>query len=117
MSDDKRKQLLNALLNLEPGIEETYSALANMAWDCPMELVTLRAQHVASVLGRFIDGKIDSECVERWANAIESREDVAFDSAQEESLRHILFELANPELSQPLSRQTATEFLEALNRR
>ena len=117
MSDERRKQLLNALLNLEPGIEETYSALANMAWDCPTELVTLRTQHVASVLGRFIDGRIDGEYVERWANAIEAREDVAFDSAQEESLRHILFVLANPELSQPLSIQSATEFLEGLNRR
>ncbi len=115
MSDERRRRILSALLEVGPDIEGVYAELATLPWDCPAPLVTLRTQHVTSVLRRFLDGILDAVSIERWANAIESREDIAFDSAREESLRNIVFALANPELSGQLTEQAAREYINTLS--
>lgn len=115
MSDERRRQILSSLVEVGPDIEAVYAELVTLPWDSPAPLVTLRARHVASVLRRFLNGELDEVSVERWANAIESREDLAFDSANEESLRNIVFTLANPELSDQLTEQAAREYINTLS--
>jgi hypothetical protein len=41
----------------------------------------------------YSDGKISSQELEDWANLIESRDDIGFDSKK---LQDIIFKLANP---------------------
>jgi hypothetical protein len=63
----------------------------------------LQTEHLISVLTRYEDGALTAQQVSDWANAVESRDDVAFDRDCEACLKYVLFQLANPGISEPLS--------------
>ncbi len=115
MSDTRRHHLLCALLQHDPDVAAVYVELASLPWDCPDPLVTLGPRHVAAVLGRFLTGELSAESVERWANAIESREDIRVDSLHEDALRRVIFDLANPELAGALGIDSAHALLRTLH--
>ena len=108
-----RKSHLEELLYFSRPVADVVSALSVFGWDSDQGLVTLEAAHISAVLNRFLAGEISASDVETWANAIECREDIDF--AQESPVAEALGELANPLLSRPLSRQSATELVAALH--
>lgn len=63
----------------------------------------------------FRGQKRSTESVERWANAIESREDIRVDSLYEDALRRVIFDLANPELAGALGTDSAHALLRTLH--
>lgn len=63
----------------------------------------------------FRGQKLSAESVERWANAIESREDIRVDSLHEDALRRVIFDLANPELAGALGTDSAHALLRTLH--
>lgn len=72
-----------------------------------MRLVTLLTADLRAVLERYANGELSDRDVENWANLVEGREDIQV----EENDKEVLFELANPELTQQLSRARALEIL------
>jgi hypothetical protein len=48
------------------------------------------------MLERFLSGDLTSGDLERWANAIEGREDIGLDADAADALKEVIFELANP---------------------
>ena len=105
-----RKQLLEALLVSETPADSLLSALAEFGWDCEEELVLLRCDHVAAMLRQFLSGEISDLNISDWADAVEGRDDIGFDDGDEDILTDVIYELANPELTRPLSPETAAEW-------
>lgn len=105
-----RTSWLEDLVKLNVPISTIEAALKNMEWDSDVALVTLRVADVRSVLDRYASGELSDQDIERWANLIEGREDIEL----EESAKEPLFELANPELTQHLSKARAFDLLSKL---
>lgn len=110
----ERKKALEALLAFEQSLELHRTALAAFSWDADTELAFLLPSHIANVLNRFVAGRMAATEVEAWANAIEGRDDIGFESASEQLLRELLHELANPLLTQSLTRERAVELLKRI---
>lgn len=105
--DIDRKSLLQDLVKLNAPISRIAVTLENVEWDSDVRLVTLRASDLKAVLERYASGELSNQDIERWANLIEGREDVEV----EESVKETLFELANPELTEHLSKARALNLL------
>lgn len=99
----RREALRDLVLFVSP-IASVQRSLRDFARDSD-ELSMLEKQHVLSVLKRFEDGEIAAADVEAWANVIELRDDVGYD--RETAVWDVLYELANPTLTEILSRERA----------
>ncbi len=62
------------------------------------------------MLRRFLSGEISDRNVSDWADAVEARDDIGFNEEDEDILTDVIYELANPELTRPLSPETAAEW-------
>jgi len=110
-----RKKALEALLAFEQP-DEFNAALTAFPWDSDAELVFLSAGHLKNVLSRFATGRASATEVEKWANAVEGRDDIGFERADMQRLRELVHELANPILTQPLTRERAVKLLTNISR-
>jgi hypothetical protein len=110
---DSRESLLKALLWFTRPIPDIARDLSAYGWDAPSPLVVLDAVHISSVLSRFMAGELSSMQVDDWANCIEGRDDVGYDPSSAVGLA--LHELANPLLTCPLTRQSATTLVATLS--
>jgi len=104
-------QLLNSLLKLDRPLTEILAPLNALGWDNPQTFVTLKPQHITQILQSYLNHQITELEIENWANAIESREDIA---TENERLEQIIFDLANPLLTTPLTPQLAYHYLTQL---
>lgn len=109
-----RIELLNSLLEFNKSLSKILPALNSFSWDSEQTLVILQRQHLANILQRYLNGKLSAADVENWANAIECREDIVEQGEFEEILDRVIFDLANPLLSRPLSPDSAQEYLTLL---
>jgi tRNA(His) 5'-end guanylyltransferase len=96
-----RTSALESLLSLDASLVEAQAALSAFPWDSDKELVSLESRHLVSALTRYVNDELNERQIEEWANAIECREDIAFDAS---TARECLHELANPLLEQPLTK-------------
>ena len=85
--------------------------LNSFNWDSDSELVILEKHHIANVLQRYLDSELSESDVENWANALESRKDIGYETNLAETLDEAIFELANSVLTRPLSKDSAKEWL------
>ena len=99
------------LVELHLPVSESLQRLAKFPWESEHPLIIVTRFDLARVLRGFLDGTLESGDCEEWANAIESREDLGFDAATEETLKDVVFELANPLLTGPLTPVVAAELL------
>lgn len=108
MSDTEQSELrrtaLQDLVLLTSPLATSLHALTELARDSS-EVWTIEKQHVLSILSRFERNDIASNDVEAWANAIETRNDIDYD--RESAVWDVLYELANPTLTEPLTRERA----------
>ena len=113
MSNHKinRLNLVKNLVEFSEPLQNIVAQLATMNWDYDGECITLTRRHVASVLKQYIQGRFSEDDIEFWANQIEGREDIVFEINHEEKIEEILYHLANPLLTQPLSHTQAKIFL------
>ena len=110
-SDAKRIESLNALLSRTITIDSAIELLSREPWDSDLPLVTVSVSHIESELRRFLDGELNAQDVEHWANVFEARDDVAF---ADHIVEEIVFELANPTLDGPLTASSAELKIERL---
>ena len=109
---DTRASHLAELLYFSRPVAEVARDLSAFGWDSDEDLITLEPVHAFSVLSRFLAGELSVTDVEEWANAIECREDIGLD--QEGLMESVVFELANPLITRPLTRQSATDLVSKL---
>jgi hypothetical protein len=111
MREQERVALLKALLSMDGSVSEVLGQLAEFPWDSEEELVQLERRHVREVLRKYLEGRVTSDEVENWAEALESRDDVGF---AEPIVQDVMWTLANPELAEPLSTEVTKDVLERL---
>ena len=110
---DSRESVLKALLSFTRPVPDIARELSAYGWDAPSPLVVLEAAHISSTLKRFIAGELSSAQVDDWANCIEGRDDIEYDPSS--AVGMALHELANPLLTCPLTRQSATTLVATLS--
>jgi hypothetical protein len=103
-----RTDTLKALVKISMPIPEAISRLAEFAWDSESELVLLSPEDFCHVLSLFKQSTLSASEVEGWANALECRDDIGCSTSQ---LHELLYELANPMLTVPLSVERADFWL------
>lgn len=111
-----RKELLESLLQFERPLADLRDQLSQFEWDGPEDIVELRSVHACAVLDRFLTGSVTENQVEDWANLIEGREDIGYESREEKVLREAIHFLANPALEGKLDEHSATKWLDSLRK-
>lgn len=76
--------------------------------------MTLTPDHVIRMLERFLSGELTSGDLERWANAIEGRDDIGLDTDAADALKDVIFELANPTLQGATTEESARAWVTRL---
>jgi hypothetical protein len=99
-----RREALRDLALFASPLHSVQYSLGDFAWDSS-ELSMLDKQHVLQILRRFETDELTDKDVEAWANAIELRDDIGYD--RETAVWDVLYELANPTLTEPLTRERA----------
>ena len=107
---DLARRLVEYALPIEPVIAE----LSAYPWDCDSPLFVITPAHVASVLERYLAGELTAEQIERWGNLVEMRDDLDLAEHAYEAIREVIHELANPLLTEPLSKESAFRMRHAL---
>jgi ArsR family metal-binding transcriptional regulator len=115
MNNQTRYQLLDALLTFDQPLSDILNSLNQLSWDREKVLINLKKTHIINILQRYLQGQLSVTDVENWANAIEGREDIEPEENDQDILEEILFDLANPLLSQPLSPESVKDYLTQLN--
>ena len=113
-SEMDRLALVRDLLEMSKPLEKIMAQLAMMDWDYEGDGVDLTKEHLAIALQRYLRGELSDSDIESWANQIEGREDIQFDTGFKQEIENILYELANPALTQPLDHSRAKMLLEAM---
>jgi hypothetical protein len=106
MSDEElaeRTAALRDLIELRLPPMQAARSLARFGWDSSQDLVTLGRTDARRVLDRYASGGLSADDCAQWAEALEAREDVGFEKGHEDRLTSFLFEMANPEINEPLS--------------
>lgn len=114
MTDPSREQLLRLLIAGSAPSRDVARRLAAFGWDSDRELVVLTRDDAVSLLERYLRGELDAASVEEWAEVIEGRDDVGYQAGSEDLLATLVFELANPDISGPLTPGVATDLAERL---
>jgi hypothetical protein len=108
-----RADLIAELLCYGRSMPEVLAGLAVYGWDCDKPLADLKVSHICYVLRRYIRAELSASQIEEWANAIECRDDIAYEPSSLE--RDTIFELANPELTQQFNPARAKQLLKLLS--
>lgn len=111
MNGLNRKTVLEKLVNFNAPIKNISNSLSKFPWDCDKELVTLDIKKIENVMRLYIAGKLTAGEVEDWANLIECRDDIEFEKEHVETIQKIIYELANPQINEPITRDKALSIL------
>lgn len=112
MNNKHRKLLLEELILNPQRAEEIIEELAAFDWDCDRSLVVLTLEKIANILLAIIADKLSVGDIYNWANAIEGRDDIAYDENNAERINALIYELANPYLTETLTKERAEYLLD-----
>jgi hypothetical protein len=102
-----RRAVIEALIELNGEVDGIVSAVRAFPFDVDQPLVTLTCAHIDSILERYLRGTLCANDVQRWADAVEGRDDIQYSEAQEGEIADVLFRLSSPEINGPLSPASA----------
>jgi hypothetical protein len=95
---------------------ELLQDLKRFGWDSAEPLATLTRADVLRILSGFLAENLSAKDVEEWADALEAREDVAEEPGYDELLKELIFELANPLLTEPITHDRAKRWIDRLEK-
>lgn len=105
-----RKKLLLRLIGLSGDISELEEQLSKFSWDLDEELVVLTKEEMIMTLNKYISGEISLSTLEKWAEALEVRDDVGY----EKEVHEMVFVLANSYSTGVVSVPRAIEIIKSL---
>lgn len=106
-----RQHLLRELISLARPTDEVLADLRTYQWDSD-DLIELQVDDALVILQGLTSGRLSRAEVEKWANAIESREDIAL--PPEGNLSELIFHFANPVTASSTVSPTVDEWIEGL---
>jgi hypothetical protein len=108
---EQRSRMLVELLNRTGPIRELVARLSEFPWDSDEVLALVERCHLKAALEKYLVGAMPANEVEEWAEALEGREDIGFESGAEDLISDVLWTLATPALTEPLSEMLARRLL------
>jgi hypothetical protein len=115
MTADDRKQLRHEALRDLVLFTSPMHSIGHSLGDLERaadKIAMLEKQHVLSILRRYDADEIAGPDIKAWANAIETRGDVGYD--RETAVWDVLYELANPDVTEPLTKSRADILISVL---
>jgi hypothetical protein len=109
---DERENILSDLVHLRRSLADIRRELSRYPWDFEKPMVIISKQDFLNVLKKCSDGLISFEDLENWADAIELRDDIGFET---DEMLEIIFELANPDINGQLSKERLEEMIKELS--
>jgi hypothetical protein len=106
---------LNSLANLDQPLSTILPILKTFPWDSNQAIITLKKEHLIHILNQYLNQSLSAIDLENWANAIECREDIIYETEDEDFINDIIFDLANPILSDPLSPELVKQYITQLS--
>mgnify|MGYP000853842888 CR=1 FL=1 len=97
-----RTSLLAELVEQPVAQAATVEELRAYPWDCDEHLYIVTKAHIRNILSSFYAGLIDATQVRDWANRIEGRDDIGYESGGEGVVNEAIFWLANPYINYPI---------------
>jgi hypothetical protein len=110
----RRLALVRDLVAMTMPLGVVVRQLAAMNWDYEGDGVELAKEHLVNALHRYLRGDVSEADIEVWANQVEGR-DVHSEPNSEQEIEDVLYELANPLLTQPLDRGRAEHLVSNLS--
>jgi hypothetical protein len=104
-----RRRVLTAILAQDGELASNLAELGALGWDSDVDLATLTREHARRLLDAFLARQVSAVECQLWAEALEAREDVGFEAGYEELLKRLIFELANPDITEPLTAPRAAD--------
>jgi hypothetical protein len=95
---------------LRTPIDEAVARVKALPWDSESALVNLTRRDGEHALALYLHGAVSGQQIEPWASALERRDDVGLEPGYELLLKSLLFELATPEMTRPLTVATARDW-------
>jgi len=109
-----RKEILIDLVYLQGKIEVLEQELSQYTWDIENPLYKISVEDFSNILKRSINNEIDFDTLVSWANAVECRDDLEFES---EEMQEIIFELANTEINVEITIERLSEIITLLKKK
>jgi hypothetical protein len=106
--------VLRTLVEYSAPLEQISAELLKHPFDTDECLFVITPAHMRSVLQRFLSRELSADQVEHWANLIEMRDGLEFADGEDGLSRECLHELANPLLTEPLTRESAARMFSQL---
>jgi hypothetical protein len=107
-----RKEILTDLILYKKELGTIQKELSIFAWYSNTPLVILNTTEIKEVFDNYLNENISNEELDDWANAIEMREDIGFGS---DKIKEIIFNIANPILTESISKQKIEQYIVGLN--
>ena len=109
------QEYLNALVNFDQPLSTILPILKTFPWDSSEAIITLKKEHLLDILDRYLHNALSATDLENWADAIECREDIAYETDYEALINDIIFDLANPTLNDPLLPKIIEQYISQLS--
>jgi hypothetical protein len=87
--------------------------LSQYSWDAEKPYLVITKPQLLKVLIKCIDQIITFQNLEDWADAIECRDDLDFES---EEIQEIIFELSSPEINGEITKERLQEIVNDLSK-
>jgi hypothetical protein len=104
-----RLEILEDIINYNGDINSLEKELSLYPWDSETELVQLNKLTLVNIINQCIHNEIPLSELTDWANLIECRDDISYDSENTKETIHIL---ANPELNNPINLEYLLETIQ-----
>ncbi|TJV44018.1 MAG: hypothetical protein E5Y02_08385 [Mesorhizobium sp.] len=108
-----RVSVLSGLIAFTEPVDRMAEAISGLGWS-ETGVVILTADQIVTVLQRFRAGEITAADVKGWADLIECREDIDYQSDRHEEILQAIYVLANPVLYGSLDEALADQVIGSL---
>ncbi|MCW3104295.1 MAG: hypothetical protein JWO09_2735 [Bacteroidetes bacterium] len=106
-----RKDVLKDIIAYNGNLDNLKKELSNYEWDVKEPILIVSRSDVSNTINKYIDNLISFKDLENWANIIEFRDDVDFESEQ---VKNAVIDMANPEINGALNDAKLKEIISAL---
>jgi hypothetical protein len=111
----QRAAALGSLVSLARPIGEALAALSSFPWDFDEELVTFTRSDALNALRMFLAQELKIDDLRQWAEALDGRDDLAFEPGFEDELREFIFKFSTPEINEQLTFDLAARWASRLS--
>jgi hypothetical protein len=112
----ERLDVLKRLVECSVPLDDIARALRKFEWDYDGPVFVVTRLHVVRIAERYLKGDLSASTIELWANLLEGRDDISFESGYEKELSTFVYELANPLLVGSPDHRRATEIIDLLRK-